>query len=284
MLKILVTGANGQLGSEFQFLEATSQHEFTLVDINDLDITNVDAVQTYFKQHSIDLILNCAAYTAVDKAEDEPEKAYAVNHLAVENLVKICSEHDIQLIHFSTDYVFNGENHKPYVETDPVEPMGVYGKSKRAGEEAILNAPISALIIRTSWLYSVFGNNFVRTMMRLGHERSELHVIYDQVGTPTNARDLAKASFACIDKTENWQNKQQVYHYSNEGVTSWYDFALAIFDKENITCQVKPILSKDFPTKAGRPHYSVLDKHKFKTDFDPEIPNWRNALNAAEFK
>ena len=277
-MKILITGGNGQLGSEFKALQNSTLHQFIFTDSTSLDITDAGKVQDYFEHQDVDVILNCAAYTAVDQAEDEPEKAFAVNRNAVENLVKACEKHEIKLIHFSTDYVFDGKNHKPYKEEDTVNPVGIYGRSKLAGEQIILNSSISALIIRTSWLYSIYGHNFVKTMIRLGQEKDELNLIFDQIGTPTCATDLALASLECINKTEIWDNHREIYHFSNEGVASWYDFALAIFDFKNIDCQVKPVMSHEFKTKATRPHFSVLNKEKIKLDFGLGIKHWRRAF------
>ncbi len=279
MLKLLVIGANGQLGSEFRFLEKQYTHnKFEFVDFEELDITDVKSVQPFFASREFDAVINCAAYTAVDQAEDERAQAYLANEKGVKNLVGVCADRGMMLVHYSTDYVFNGKNYRPYVETDAIDPIGVYGSSKRAGEEAVLNSSITGVIIRTSWVYSNFGNNFVKTMLRLGKEREQLNVIFDQIGTPTNARDLANATMSILSKPEKLDGKQEVYHYSNEGVTSWYDFALAIFEATDINCSVSPILTKDYPTKAKRPHYSVLDKSKVKKTFELTIPHWKASL------
>jgi dTDP-4-dehydrorhamnose reductase len=277
-LKILVTGSNGQLGSEFKLLSKSSLHHFVFVTRNELDISKKNSLDIFFKENTFDVILNCAAYTAVDRAEDEPDKAFAINRDAVKNLVSVCENHEIKLIHFSTDYVFDGSHSTPYKETDKVSPQSVYGLSKLAGENEIINSDISALIIRTSWLYSRFGNNFVKSMLRLGKTREHLSVVFDQIGTPTNALDLASATISCLSQINTWKNKQEVYHFSNEGVTSWYDFALEIFNTFGIDCKVKPLLSKDYPTKATRPHFSVLDKSKFKSDFNYEIKHWKETF------
>ncbi len=279
-MNILVTGSGGQLGSEFRDLEKNSLHHFTFTDASSLDITDNKSLQSYLENKDFHVIINCAAYTAVDQAEDEPEKAFAVNKHAVKNLIEACEKHHMALIHFSTDYVFNGRNHKPYTENDDVNPLGVYGQSKRDGEEEILKSKVSSLILRTSWLYSKYGHNFMKSMIRLGQERDELQIVFDQIGTPTHARDLAEATLSCIDQIKVWEDQQRVYHYANEGVASWYDFALAIFDREKINCKVSPILSKDYPTKAQRPHYSVMDKTKFKNDFDIEILQWQKSLKS----
>lgn len=277
-MKILVTGSHGQLGSEFKVLKNAVAHQFFFADSKTLDLTDKEKVQDYFQQQQLDVIINCAAYTGVDQAEDEPDKAFAVNRDGVENLIRICEKYVIKLIHFSTDYVFDGKHYKPYNEIDSVNPVGVYGKSKRAGEEVILKSNISALIIRTSWLYSVYGHNFVKTMIKLGQENDKLKVVYDQVGSPTNAADLAHICLKCLDKTEIWNKQRKIYHFSNEGVASWYDFAMAIFELKGISCQVRPVLSQEFKTKAKRPHYSVLDKGQIKSDFDLEIDHWKKSL------
>ena len=280
-MNILVTGAKGQLGQTFKDLQDHYKgHDFIFADLKMLDITKASDVSTFFEQHPIDVVLNCAAYTAVDQAEDEEDFAYLVNKTGVEHLVKACDTHKASFIHFSTDYVFDGSKNQPYSETDSINPQGIYGASKRAGEEVILKSDVSSLIIRTSWLYSEYGHNFMKSMLKLGQERDELRIVYDQIGTPTYARDLAKATMSCIEKHKTWQGRQAVYHFSNEGIASWYDFALAIFEKENISCKVKPILSKDYPTKAKRPHYSVLDKTKLKTDFELDIPHWLYSLKS----
>ena len=279
-MKILITGSNGQLGTEFKHSKPSKHIELIFADATEFDITNLETIQSYFNRQDIDIIVNCAAYTAVDKAEADKEKAFTINKNGVKNLITACEKYNIKLIHFSTDYVFNGMHYKPYNENDDVNPIGVYGKSKRAGEELILKSSISSLIIRTSWLYSRFGHNFMKSMIKLGKEREELNIVYDQIGTPTHARDLVKAVLTCINQHSSWHSQQKVYHFSNEGVVSWYDFALAIFEKEKINCKVYPILSKDFPTKAERPHYSVLDKTKFKADFDIDIPHWLESLKS----
>lgn len=282
-MKILVTGSNGQLGLELKYLSQDSSIDFVFKDKTDLDITSNSALKLFLSKNSVDIIVNCAAYTAVDKAEDEIEKAYLINQIGVKNIVHVCSEHNIKLIHFSTDYVFDGCNFQPYNETDNVSPQGVYGKSKLAGEQEILESNISALIIRTSWLYSRFGHNFVKSMIKLGRSKRHLNVVFDQIGTPTHAFDLAKATLRCVSMQNNWLNKQEIYHFSNEGVASWYDFTLEIFEKYSIDCNVKPILSKDFPTKAKRPHFSVLDKCKFKRDFNYDIRHWRPSFKDVNF-
>lgn len=278
MSKILVTGENGQLGSELKKLcDSYPQYEFTFVDRNVLDLSNLCKLEDYFDNKAFDAIINCAAYTAVDKAQSESELADTINHRAVSLLAKIAKKKNISLIHISTDYVFNGQNYHPYLETDPTDPQGVYGRTKRDGENAILlAAPKNTLIIRTSWVYSSFGANFVKTMLRLGKERDSLGVIFDQVGTPTYARDLAKALLDILPKIKN--ETPEIYHYSNEGVASWYDFAQAIFELTNISCEVQAITTAQYPLPAPRPHYSLLNKAKIKKEFNITIPYWKNSL------
>lgn len=278
MSKILVTGANGQLASEINAISSQyPQYEFTFSDKETLDLGNLCKMEDYFENKSFATIINCAAYTAVDKAESENELADTVNHRFVSMLAKIAKKQDSKLIHISTDYVFNGQNHRPYVETDPTDPQGIYGRTKRDGENAILStSPANTLIIRTSWVYSSFGNNFVKTMLRLGHDRDSLDVIFDQVGTPTYARDLAQT---ILDILPHIQNKSpEIYHYSNEGTASWYDFAKAVFEFSDVMCEVNPITTDQYPTPAKRPHYSLLNKSKIKNDFGITVPYWRDSL------
>ena len=278
---ILVTGANGQLGSEFHQLSGLySNYTFTFISRNELDLSNSDAIQHWFVDKTFDVIINCAAYTAVDKAESEQALAREINTTAVDTLARIAKEKDSSLIHISTDYVFDGKNFKPYCETDPTNPQGVYGQTKLEGEQAMLAInPAKSIIIRTSWVYSSFGNNFVKTILRLGKEREELGVIYDQVGTPTYARDLAQAILSIIQHPILKAKKStEIYHFSNEGVCSWYDFALSIFELSDIHCTVKPIETLDYPTPAKRPHYSLLNKAKIKNTFDIIIPYWKDSL------
>ncbi len=280
-MNILVTGGNGQLGSELKHIAFQySALNFLFTDVQELDITNQKETFSYVKANKIDLIINCAAYTAVDKAESDIEKARSINATAVENLIKACELTSAKLIHISTDYVFNGETFCPLKESDQVTPLGVYGDTKLEGEQFVVASYIEGLIIRTSWLYSSFGNNFVKTMMRLGVERESLGIIFDQVGTPTYAADLAGAIMSIISGNEKLDKKGKVYHYSNEGVASWYDFALAIFELSGIHCVVNPIESSEYPTPAKRPYYSVLNKQKIKSDFNISIPYWRDSLSS----
>jgi len=277
-MKILITGSNGQLGSEIRELESAYTHyEFLYTDIAELDITVSEKVNHFFELHSPDVVINCAAYTAVDKAENDEETAFRVNALATGNLARAASDSGAFMVHISTDYVYNGTNYSPYIESDVINPVSVYAKSKAAGEDAVQLAGGKAIIIRTSWLYSAFGNNFIKTMIKYGKERDSMNVVFDQVGTPTYAHDLAKAilnilPLAMIDE------RIEVYHYSNEGVASWYDFAKAIHQIANITCLVNPIPTKDYPLPAERPFYSVLDKSKIKKKFAIEIPYWRDSV------
>ena len=277
--RILVTGANGQLGSEFQTLTKNSEDNYTFVDRSRLNLGSISSITAYFETHSFDVIINCAAYTAVDKAESDKSTAFAINHEAVEALAQISKAKNISLIQISTDYVFDGKNFMPYVEDDLTNPQSVYGASKLAGEMA-MNAvnPENSIIIRTSWVYSSFGNNFVKTMLRLGKERDTLGVIFDQVGTPTYAKDLAQAILKIIPQLHN--KKVRTYHYSNEGVISWYDFSKAIFELSNIECKVNAIETVAYPTPATRPNFSLLNKAKIKDAYTIEIPYWKDSLQA----
>ena len=278
MNNILVTGANGQLGSELRALEQTyPTYNFHFTDYKALDITKHAAVDAFIKATHISVIINCAAHTAVDKAESDLEMSTKLNHLAVENFAKIAKENKIQFIHISTDYVFDGTNSMPYNEEDKTSPQSVYGSTKLAGEKALQQInPANSIIIRTSWVYSSFGNNFVKTMLRLANERKELGVIVDQIGTPTYARDLARALLEIIPKLNN--ENVELYHFSNKGVCSWYDFAKAIFDLKEIDIKVNAIETSQYPTAAKRPFYSVLNKNKIENSFQIEIPNWRDSL------
>ena len=275
-MNILITGCNGQLGNEMQLLEKENpQHTYYNTDVQELDITNQEAVSRFVDDHQIDGIVNCAAYTAVDKAEDNQELCDLLNHIAPAYLAEAVEKRGGWFIQISTDYVFDGTNHTPYVETDPVCPNSTYGRTKLAGEQAAQQACSRTMIIRTAWLYSTFGNNFVKTMIRLGNEKSELGVIFDQIGTPTYARDLA----LCIMTAINQGVKPGVYHFSNEGVISWYDFTKAIHRIAGITsCHVRPLHTSEYPTPAARPHYSVLDKTKIKQTYGIEIPYWEESL------
>ncbi len=277
MNNILVTGANGQVGSEIRELSSHYQYKFYFTDKKQLDITNLQDIRTYIIDNNIDTIINCAAYTAVDKAETEQELANKINHLSVKNLAILSNEFTIKLIHISTDYVFDGRNFKPYNEDDSTNPNSVYGQTKLDGENAILDSNLKdSIIIRTSWVYSSFGNNFVKTMLKLGKEKDELGVIFDLVGTPNYARDLAKTILDIIPKIQN--SELEIYHYSNEGAISWYDFAKEIIKMAKLDCKIDPIETFQYPTPAKRPHYSLLNKSKIKKDFDITIPYWKDSL------
>ena len=285
-LTILLTGANGQLGHCFrQLAPQYPDWQFIYVDIEELDITNDRAVVDFFHKNRIDWCINCAAYAAVDKAESEPALARRVNVNGAKNLALACARQRIPFVHFSTDYVYHGRQNVPFRETDPVSPKGVYARTKLAGDRAALKANPLSMVIRTSWLYSLFGNNFLRTMLRLGAERPALNVVFDQAGTPTYAPDLAEAVLTIVRKVENKEVERAsiagIWHYSNEGVTSWYDFAKAIVELKKLPCRVNAIESKDFPTPVERPPYSVLNKAKIKAAFGLEIPHWRESLERA---
>lgn len=275
-MNILITGCNGQLGNEIQLLEKENpQHQWFNTDVQELDITNVDAVRLFVQEHQIDGIVNCAAYTAVDKAEDNEELCTKLNAEAPAYLAKAIGDRGGWMIQISTDYVFDGSKHTPYVEDDDTCPNSVYGRTKLVGELNVQKLCECSMVIRTAWLYSTFGNNFVKTMIRLGKERPELGVIFDQIGTPTYARDLAIAIMTAIDKGI----VPGVYHFSNEGVISWYDFTKAIHRMAGITsCHVRPLHTAEYPTPANRPHYSVLDKTKIKQTYGIEIPYWEESL------
>lgn len=280
-MKILVTGAYGQLGNELKILSADyPEWQFLFTDADTLDITNDFSVHSFFERNKPEVVINCAAYTAVDKAETDIETAEKVNSLAPGILAKASAETGAKLIHVSTDYVFDGSGHLPYTEIDMVGPASVYGKTKLEGENRALAANQQTIIIRTSWLYSSFGNNFVKTMLRLGHERGLMNVVFDQVGTPTYAADLASVILFIIAGAEAKPDDfvTGVYHYSNEGVASWYDFAKTIFELSEMNVRVNPVRSDQFPTAARRPAFSVLDKTKIKTTFCAEIPYWKDSL------
>jgi dTDP-4-dehydrorhamnose reductase len=278
---ILVTGSNGQLGSEIKKFSAHHEDNFRFffTDVNELDITNREAVECYLKENSIKYIVNCAAYTAVDKAEDDVDLCYKINRDAVANLGVAATNNGVKVIHISTDYVFDGTASNPYKETDVTNPQSVYGKSKLEGEKVLLETCPQSIIIRTAWLYSIFGNNFVKTMIKYGKERDELNVVADQTGTPTNAADLARTIIKILDFSEANGFEAGIYHYSNEGAISWYDFAIAIHKLAGVSCKVNPIATAQYPTKAKRPQYSVLDKTKIKSVFNLSIPDWEDSLN-----
>ena len=281
MKNILVTGAYGQLGNEVRILSANyPEYNFMFTDVDSLDITDKNELIDFVTGNDIRYIINCAAYTAVDKAEDDSELCEKINATAVKNLGLVAAEAGAGIIHVSTDYVFDGTSCHPYSEEMPTKPCSVYGKTKLKGEKNLLKACPNAIIIRTAWLYSPFGNNFVKTMIKLGSERESLNVIFDQVGTPTYAEDLADAILKAMDQTiDTDHDKGGIYHFSNEGVCSWYDFTIKIHEIAGInTCKVNPIETKDYPTKAARPHYSVLNKTKIKQTFNIIIPQWDASL------
>jgi dTDP-4-dehydrorhamnose reductase len=276
-MNMLVTGASGQLGSEIHYLEKNPKNNYFFTTKTDLDITDRKSVQKYIVDNKIKIIINCAAYTAVEKAEEEFKKADLVNHVAVKNLAEASKKNDVFLIHFSTDYVFGGAGNLPFRENDIVNPLSVYGKTKLAGEQVIKETGCKALIIRTAWLYSSFGNNFVKTIIKLSSKKESIKVVYDQVGSPTSARDLAKFLIFIIE-TGKYIGKEGIYHFTNEGVVSWYDFAVEIANQIGAKCKILPCRTDEFSTKAKRPAYSVLDKVKVKEIFDIEIPYWKDSL------
>lgn len=273
---ILVTGCNGQLGNEMQLLaKENMQYKYFFTDVQELDITDEQAIEKFVTDNAIDCIVNCAAYTAVDKAESNEELCNLLNNIAPGYLAKAVERRGGSMVQASTDYVFDGTNHTPYVESQPTCPDSIYGRTKLAGEESVTANCKNAMIIRTAWLYSTFGNNFVKTMIRLGKEKPELGVIFDQIGTPTYAHDLAAVIFTAINKGI----VPGIYHFSNEGCISWYDFTKAIHRIAGIdTCHVRPLHTEEYPTPANRPHYSVLDKTKIKQTYGIEVPYWEDSL------
>lgn len=279
MYNILVTGSNGQLGNELRRIveDKDKINKYYFTDIAYLDITDKNAVLDFLIKNNIDIVVNCAAYTNVDKAEDDKEKADLINHIGPKNLAEVSRDNNCILIHVSTDYVFDGTKNTPYTETDETNPLGVYGITKLNGENAIISSGCEYVIIRTSWLYSSFGNNFLKTMQKLTAEKDSLNVVFDQVGTPTYAGDLATVINKII-LNSNKSIKNQVYHFSNEGVCSWYDFTIAINEAFGHNCNVLPCHSDEFPSKVKRPSYSVLDKTKIKNVLGIEIPYWRDSL------
>lgn len=281
MTKILITGANGQLGSEIRKSSLLfPDFSFVFTDLNELDITSPSAVEAMLAEEKPQWLINCAAYTAVDKAETEEETAWLINAVAPAILAEKSKAVGCRFVQVSTDYVFDGKNHRPYIEDDEVCPTSIYGKTKLEGELISLTNNPETLVIRTSWLYSSFGNNFVKSMIKFGKERDQLNVIFDQVGTPTYAGDLAVAILEIIRKTESGEREfvPGTYHYSNEGVCSWYDFTIAIHQIYGIDCIVNAIESKDYPSVVARPPYSVLNKSKIKSIFGIRVPYWRQSL------
>lgn len=275
-MNILITGANGQLGNSIRDIRAQYPgFRFDFTDVEDLDITRGRDLDDYFAANPVDYVVNCAAYTAVDKAEEEVETATLINETAVMNLAQCAEKFDFTLIHISTDYVFSGSHHRPYTENDRPDPKSVYSHTKHAGEFAVINYCSKGIVLRTSWLYSEYGNNFVKTIRRLASERDEIRIIYDQVGTPTYAGDLAMAILEII---RNNYREKGIFHFSNEGVASWYDLAVATVQLSNLQCRVVPIRTEEYPLPARRPYYSLMSKQKFRDTFEYEIPHWRDSL------
>jgi len=276
---ILVTGANGQLGQEFRAIALLyPQYNFLFTGKDDLAIENLETVQNFFSTKNISFCINCAAYTAVDKAETEIDKAFLINATAVENLASVCKQYQVQLIHISTDYVFNGNSQQAYKETDNTNPSSVYGQSKLKGEQLALIKNPSTIIIRTSWVYSSFQNNFVKTMLRLMKEKESINVVNDQTGCPTYANDLAKCIMSIVAQNETLPNKHAIYNYCNQGAISWYQFATTIKELTNSSCIITPIPTSQYPTPAKRPLYSVLNTSLIQSTFAIEIPHWKHSL------
>lgn len=279
MKNILITGANGQLGNCLRDLAADYQdkYNFYYTDVAELDITDAEAIEKFVVDNGIDIIINAAAYTAVDKAEDDEENAYRLNCTAVGNLARVAKTHGLALVHISTDYVFSGEFATPYVETDTPAPKSVYGSTKLAGEQAIVESGCKAILIRTSWLYSEYGNNFVKTMLRLGREREEVSVVCDQIGGPTYAGDLARVIFQLL-QTACPENGAAIFHFANEGVCSWFDLAKGVMEMASLGCRVRAIQTSEYPAKARRPAFSVFNLGKVKAATGMQIPYWRDSL------
>jgi dTDP-4-dehydrorhamnose reductase len=279
-MNILVTGANGQLGSEIKLISKKyTEFNFIFTDIHELDLTSSSKIEAFFSENSIDLIINCAAYTSVDLAETEKELAELINVEAIRFLANIATTKKIKVIHISTDYVFDGTHYRPYKEDEMTSPNSVYGRTKLQGEQALKNSGADYIIIRTSWLYSAFGNNFVKTILRLSSERNDLNVVADQIGTPTYAADLAEVLLKIASNyNKTGVFKKDIYHYSNQGVCSWYDFATEIVELSNNNCKINAIETHRYPTPAKRPFFSVLCKDKIKKTFDIEIPHWKSSL------
>lgn len=278
-MKIVVTGANGQLGRSIRRLSVERRElDFIFTDIDSLDIGNRDAVLAFAETHPVDFIVNCAAYTAVDKAEEEEEQCRRINTDAVAYLGEAAQHIGARILHVSTDYVFGGDSYMPYQESDPVSPTSVYGRTKLAGEKALSAVCPDAIIVRTAWLYSEYGHNFMKTMLRLGVERPEIRVVNDQIGSPTYAGDLAEAILSLLEKERQGEQNSGIYHYTNEGVCSWYDFAHSIIRIAGLPAKVIPIPTREYPTAAKRPAYSVLSKEKIKREYHWVIPHWEDSL------
>ena len=275
-MNILVTGGNGQLGNEMRVVSKESRNRYIFTDVMELDITNLEAIRYMLKMERVDVVVNCAAYTNVDRAEEDEIMADLLNNKAAGNLAVVAKEVGATLIHVSTDYVFQGDKNTPYKEDCETSPLGVYGRTKLAGERSIQATGCNYLIFRTSWLYSSYGKNFVKTMQRLTRDKNSLKVVFDQVGTPTYAGDLAAIIYKVIEK--DMLDKQGIYHFSNEGVCSWYDFAQEVCELSGNTCNIEPCHSDEFPSKVKRPNYSVLDKTKVKETFGAKVPYWKVSL------
>ncbi|MDA3910456.1 MAG: dTDP-4-dehydrorhamnose reductase [Bacteroidales bacterium] len=277
-MKIVVTGANGQLGQSIIKNSKAIQANWIFTDIETLDITQSIKIETFFKQHEPDILIHCAAYTAVDEAQSQQKTAHKINHIASYKLALQCKKSKCKMIHISTDYVFDGKKNEPYIETDRCKPLSAYGQSKLSGENAVRNCLYDAIILRTSWLYSEFGSNFMKTMLKLGKDREELNVVFDQTGSPTYAGSLALGIIRILQiyqKEKSW--RAGTYHFSNQGICSWYDFAKWIMEEGKINCKIHPITTDQYPTPARRPLYSVLDKTKFEKTFQYQIPHWTDA-------
>lgn len=276
-MNILVTGSAGQLGHSLRDIAADSTNHYIFTDVTELDITDKSAIIRMMEAEKVNMVINCAAYTNVDKAEDDFDTANLINNTAVRNLAEACKQFSATLIHVSTDYVFDGSSNIPYTEDMPLAPLGVYGVTKLHGEQVVLESGCDYIIIRTSWLYSEYGKNFVKTMMMLTEERETLNVVFDQAGTPTYAGDLARVIYNIVENNK-YKGNNGIYHFSNEGVCSWYDFAHEISELARTECDIRPCHSNEFPSKVNRPHYSVLDKTKIKTTFGLTIPYWKDSL------
>ena len=276
-MNILVTGSAGQLGHSLRDIAADSANRYIFTDVAELDITDKSAIICMMEAEKVNMVINCAAYTNVDKAEDDFDTANLINNTAVRNIAESCKQFGATLIHVSTDYVFDGSSNIPYTEDMPLAPLGVYGVTKLHGEQAVLESGCDYIIIRTSWLYSEYGKNFVKTMMMLTEERETLNVVFDQAGTPTYAGDLARVIYNIVENNK-YKGNNGIYHFSNEGVCSWYDFAHEISELARTECDIRPCHSNEFPSKVNRPHYSVLDKTKIKTTFGLTIPYWKDSL------
>ncbi|HEY5746433.1 MAG TPA: dTDP-4-dehydrorhamnose reductase [Chryseolinea sp.] len=279
-MKILVTGSNGQLGSELKLLSAVYKtFDFTFIDVEEVDLTQAESIRGYFADKHFDFLIHCAAYTAVDKAEEEPRLAYAINADAVKTLAEVCVEKKIRMVYISTDYVFDGEANQPLTEAAQPNPVSVYGKSKREGENHVLSILGNAYIIRTAWVYSTFGKNFVKSIRHLASQRESLGVVCDQIGTPTYAFDLASAILQIVEAVAQGRvDEPGIYHYTNEGVTSWYDFAYFLVGESKLNCRIQPISTAQYKTAAVRPKFSLLDKSKIKATFALQIPHWSESL------